>query len=84
MSMEQTMKELQKQAQCPYADGKLLIYAKAMDPYHRRYIILECPAKRRTITNPEEWKVFEEEIKTVCCDPNFAKICSAYKEVNKK
>ena len=78
------MKELQSQTKCPYADKKLLIYAKAMDPYHRRYVILECPAKRRTITNHEEWKVFEEEIRTVCCDANFAKICDAYKNVNKK
>ncbi len=84
MSMEQTMKELQKQTQCPYADGKLLIYAKAMDPYNRRYIILECPAKRRTITNSEEWKVFEEEIRAVCCNSKFAQVCDAYKNVNKK
>ena len=84
MSLEDTMKDLQKQAKCPCADSKLLIYVKAMDPYRRHHIILECPAKRRTLTDPEKWKVFEEEIRTVCCDPNFAKICSAYKEANKR
>jgi len=84
MSMEQTMNELQEQSKCSYADGKLLIYAKAMDPYNRRYIILECPAKRRTISDSEKWKVYEEEIRTVCCNPKFAEICEAYKNVNKR
>ena len=81
MSLESTMQELQKQTKCPYADQKLFIYAKAMDPYNRRYIVLECPARRRTISNPEKWKVYEEEIRELCCNAKFAEKCEAYKKV---
>ena len=77
------MQELQKATKCPYADQKLFIYAKAMDPYNRRYIVLECPAKRRTISNPEKWKVYEEEIRAVCCNEKFDEICDAYKAIKK-
>ena len=45
LSMEDVMHELQSRTKCPYAEEKLFIYAQAMDPYNRRYIVLECPAR---------------------------------------
>ena len=81
MSIEQTMTELQEQTKCPLADSKLFIFAQPMDPYNRRYIVLECPAKRRTVSDPTEWKVYEDDIRKLCCDPRYAEICEWYKKV---
>ncbi len=80
MSLDQELKDLQKQTTCPAADNRLFIFAQAMDPYNRRYIVLECPAKRKLLSNASEWKVKEEEIKEVCCDPNYAEKCAYYKK----
>jgi len=51
-----------------------------MDPYRRRRIALECPAKRRVVSNPMEWKVFEEDIRKLCCNPKYATVCEWYKK----
>ena len=80
-SMEDRMKELQSKTKCPFAEEKLYIYAQAMDPYNRRYIVLECPARRNTLSDSAKWKVFEEEIETLCCNPYFAFKCESYKKV---
>jgi len=80
MSLDQQLKDLQKQTKCPAADNRLIIFAQAMDPYNRRYILLECPAKRKLISNSAEWKVYEEEIREVCCDPEYAEKCKYYKK----
>ncbi len=80
MSLEQELKELQEQTKCPAADNRMIIYAQAMDPYNRRYIVLECPAKRKITANSAEWKVYEEDIKKICCDPNYAEKCEYYKK----
>ena len=68
-SLEDVMHELQSRTKCPYADEKLFIYAQAMDPYNRRYIVLECPARRNTIGDSQKWKVYQEEIESLCCNP---------------
>ena len=81
MSLEQEVKELQAQTKCPLADCKIFVFAQPMDPYNRRYIVLECPAKRRTVSNPVEWKVYEEDIRKLCCAPDFAEKCEWYKKV---
>ena len=84
ISLEDRMAALQKQTQCPYADSKLFIFARAMDPYNRRYIVLECPAKRQAIPGKaDEWKVYEEEVSTLCCSSGYAKECEWYKAVKK-
>ncbi|MBO4553875.1 hypothetical protein J5754_05645 [bacterium] len=86
-SMEDVMHELQSRTKCPYAEEKLFIYAQAMDPYNRRYIVLECPARRNTISDSKKWKVYQEEINELCCNPYFAYKCESYKlvkELDKK
>lgn len=82
-SMEDRMHELQARTQCPFAEEKLFIYAQAMDPYNRRYIVLECPARRNVLKDSSKWKVFEEEIAALCCNPYYAYKCECYKEVKK-
>jgi hypothetical protein len=83
-SLEDQMTDLQKQTQCPYADSKIFIFARAMDPYNRRFIVLECPAKRHVISgNADEWKVYEEDIRNICCNPDYANVCEWYKKVKK-
>jgi len=79
MSLEQQMAALQKRTKCPFAEGKLFVFVQAMDPYDRRRIVLECPAKRRMVRNPMEWKIDIEEIERVCCNPGFAELCQWYK-----
>ena len=56
MSLDQELKDLQKQTKCPAADSRLFIFAQAMDPYNRRYIVLECPAKRKLLSNAYDGK----------------------------
>ena len=79
-SMEEQLALLQKQTKCPLAEGQLIIFMQAMDPYRRRRIALECPAKRRVVSNPMEWKVFEEDIRKLCCNPKYATVCEWYKK----
>lgn len=76
LSLEEQMAALQKRTVCPLADGKLFIYVQAMDPYQRRHIVLECPAKRHVIKDPQQWKVYRDEIERVCCSPGYAKECT--------
>ena len=52
-----------------------------MDPYNRRYIVLECPCRRNTINDSSKWKVYQEEIESLCCNPYFAYKCESYKKV---
>lgn len=79
-SFEDRKKELQRKAVCPLADGKLFIFAPMMDPYNRRYVCLECPAKRSLLSDPKEWKVYEEDIEKLCCSPSYATVCEWYKK----
>ena len=83
-SIEARMVQLQKLTKCPYAESRLFIFAQAMDPYRRHQIALECPAKRRVIPNAAQWKVFEAEIKTLCCDAHYATICEWYQAATRK
>lgn len=78
LSLEEQMAALQKRTRCPLADGKLFIFVQAMDPYQRRHIVLECPAKRRVVKDPQQWKVYREEIEKVCCSPGYAEECTWY------
>ncbi|MBR5624823.1 hypothetical protein IKW72_07485 [bacterium] len=80
-SMEDVMHEIQSRTKCPFAEEKLFIYAQAMDPYNRRYIVLECPCRRNTINDSSKWKVYQEEIESLCCNPYFAYKCESYKKV---
>ena len=36
--------------------------------------------KRRVVSNPMEWKVFEEDIRKLCCNPKYATVCEWYKK----
>ena len=78
LSLEQQMIALQKRTKCPYAEGKLFIFVQAMDPYGRRRIVLECPAKRRMVKNSAEWKVDTGNIERLCCSPSYDKECEWY------
>jgi len=79
MTIEERMAALQKRTKCPFADSRLFVFAQPMDPYNRRYIVLECLAKRRTVSNPTEWKVHEEDVEKLCCDLHYADVCEWYK-----
>jgi len=84
-SLDEQMNELQKQTCCPLADSKLFIFMQAMDPYRRRYIVLECPAKRQVLPGQAaDWKVYEEEIRSLCCNSKYAKECEWYKKAKGK
>lgn len=78
LSLEEQMAALQKRTKCPLADGKLFIFVQAMDPYQRRHIVLECPAKRLLLRDAQQWKVYQEEIEKVCCSPRYAEECTWY------
>jgi len=78
LSLEEQMAALQKRTVCPLADSKLFVFVQAMDPYRRRHIVLECPAKRRVIKDPQQWKVYREEIEKLCCSPGYAEECTWY------
>lgn len=80
ISLEERKKQLQQKVKCPLGDGKILIFTPMMDPYNRRYVVLQCPAKRAVITNPQEWKVYEEDIEKICCNPSYATVCEWYKK----
>ncbi|MCX7847098.1 MAG: hypothetical protein N2595_03585 [bacterium] len=78
ISLEEQMAALQRRTQCPLAEGKLFIFVQAMDPYQRRQIVLECPAKRLLLKDAQQWKVYQEEIERVCCSPRYAEECTWY------
>jgi hypothetical protein len=77
-SLEERKHELQKRTRCPLADGRLFIFVQAMDPYNRHRIVLECPAKRQTVKNPMEWKIEQDDIERLCCNPDYATVCEWY------
>ncbi len=79
MSLEQRKAALQKQTICPLADSRIFVFVQAMDPYKRHRIVLECPAKRRLVKNAAEWKVDEDDIRRLCCSPEYASLCEWYK-----
>jgi hypothetical protein len=78
-SLEARKAALQKETKCPLADNRLFIFVQAMDPYRRHHITLECPAKRAVVKNSVAWKVYEDEIRRVCCNPDYAAVCEWYK-----
>ena len=80
MSLEERKTALQKETKCPLADGRLFIFVQAMDPYQRHHIVLECPAKRQLLKNAAEWKVYEEDIRRLCCNPRYATVCEWYQK----
>lgn len=80
LSLEERKKMLQAATKCPLADGKVIIFTPMMDPYNRRYIVIQCPAKRAVLSNPQEWKVYEEDIEKLCCNPAYATVCEWFKK----
>ena len=85
LPLDEQMNQLQKQTCCPLADSKLFIFAQAMDPYRRRYIVLECPAKRRVLPGRQaEWKVYEDDIRALCCNSAYATVCEWYQKTKGK
>lgn len=80
MSLEERKRQLQNKVKCPLADGKIFVYTPMMDAYNRRYVVLQCPAKRSLLKNPQEWKVYEDDIEKLCCNPDYATVCEWYKK----
>jgi hypothetical protein len=84
LSLEEQKTALQKRTKCPLADGRLIIFVQAMDPYNRHRIVLECPAKRQVVKNPLEWKIEAGDIERLCCNPNYATECEWYQAARGK
>jgi len=79
LSLEQRLKLIAAQVQCPLARGKLYLSVMIGDASHKRQIVVDCQAKAAAVRRSDDKRVHEAYIEEVCCDPEYAAICDYFR-----